>query len=1188
MAKRPVFLPVFEGYNLADERSFEFKWAPGFAEVQKKKNIQSLHEAARRSGILRVLEISTKSSEIVGRRLSAFSLKICLREGEFPLESVYQGSKVFEGGGPFAELFELSPREAKRFMRNCDRGEIVSFQLEGLNYPLSPKTAFYDWLYIRALTNHTDWIKEHVQYDAFTDIEFNPGRQVNCQARAFAEYLSLFHRGHLQEAAADFDTFAKMLEPQSKRRSMTIPKAAEVAFNFELAAVLRRKHPRWPGRIGVEQTNVFSEAAGLRPDIIIRHPGGLPVAVETEYAPATTVEQDACERLGRTLRETGDTIEQALAVRLPDNLASARQAELEAEIERATLEFCILSGDSKNPVRWPATGWLEGTVDDLAASIELAAHSENRVARSMQVLEDGIAHAAGKLRDGGADAPVMLETIARDLHQKDGEQTSRMAMAILTNALTFHTAIAGAHQIETLDQLRGTNGRISKMRVLDIWRHILDNINYWPIFKIASDILLPIRNGTAQVLLDRLAQVASELDMIGATSQHDLRGRMFQRLIADRKFLATFYTLPSSAALLAELGVERLEIDWSDCDAVTGLRIGDFACGTGALLNAAYEAVLSRHRRFGGDDSAIHPKMMEHALVGTDIMPAATHLTASVLSSTHPSITFGNTSIITLPYGEQSEQSARGIAIGALDLIEEQRTLPLFGTGQERLRGTGESEVGHVDLPHGGFDLVIMNPPFTRPTNHEAVDAPPVPSFAGFDTSEKEQKHMSARLKKIRKPSMAGHGNAGLASNFIDLAHAKVRSPGGVIALVLPAAFLQRQAWAASRRLLAANYEDVVIITIASTGSTDRAFSADTGMAEVLVIATRRRATDQADGDALFVNLLGRPKSILEAVTVARAVRRTPTGRLVNPIKTGTEERAGHSIRGAFHDTGAAGLLNADVGDAAVRFVQGELLLPQQHSAISLPVINLGALGNRGLYDLDISGTEKSSGDGGPRGPFEIVRLEPGTIRTYPVLWGHNAAHETRMIVEPDRAGEVRTGCKGRAIDAWNGTASRLHFNRDFRLNSQPLAACLTSNPTIGGRGWPNFLCADEWWEKLLVLWANTTLGLIAFWWIGARQQQGRAILTISRLPDLVVLDPRDFSRAQLDLASSIFEEFREREMLPANEAWRDETRKALDRAILVDLLGLPENILEPLALLRNQWCAEPSVHGGKKTAPVS
>ena len=124
-------------------------------------------------------------------------------------------------------------------------------------------------------------------------------------------------------------------------------------------------------------------------------------------------------------------------------------------------------------------------------------------------------------------------------------------------------------------------------------------------------------------------------------------------------------------------------------------------------------------------------------------------------------------------------------------------------------------------------------------------------------------------------------------------------------------------------------------------------------------------------------------------------------------------------------------------------------------------------------------------------------------------------------------------------------------------------------------------------YDTPLVLWANTTLGLISFWWIGTRQQQGRVILTISKLPALTVLDPRPLTAMQLGRADDIFHEFRHRELLPANEAWRDETRQALDRAVLIDLLGITEEVLEPLALLRRQWCAEPSVHGGKKTAPV-
>ena len=181
---------------------------------------------------------------------------------------------------------------------------------------------------------------------------------------------------------------------------------------------------------------------------------------------------------------------------------------------------------------------------NLSPPFSLAALSEDRIAQGMEILEYGIDQAAGRLRDACADAPDTLEAIANELHQKDGVQTSRMAMAILANALTFHTAIAGAHGIATLGQLRDGSGHLPKSQVLEAWRHILANMNYWPIFSIASDILLPIRNGTAEGILNSLSRVAAELDALGATSQHDLCGRMFQRLITDRKFLATFYTLP--------------------------------------------------------------------------------------------------------------------------------------------------------------------------------------------------------------------------------------------------------------------------------------------------------------------------------------------------------------------------------------------------------------------------------------------------------------------------------------------------------------------------------------------------------------------------------------------------------------------------------------------------------------------
>ena len=963
-----------------------------------------------------------------------------------------------------------------------------------------------------------------------------------------------------------------------------MPQTSEIAFNFELSNVLRSKHPRWRDRTSAEQTNVLREP-GLQPDVVIRPPGGVPVVLETEFEPARTVEEDAKKRLGFYLKYAGDPIEQTIAVQIPKDLSQVPQADLKSRIEGAEYRYCTYSlqkGDAA--MRWPATGWLVGDIDDLATSIENVSLSERLLAEGTQILKQSIGEAANKLRESaGANA---LAQMANSLHQDDGEQTSRMAMAIVANALVFHTAIVEAHEIDTIDQLRipGRND-VSKSRLLVCWQHILNHINYYPIFRIASDLLLPIPNGTANAVLNRLAQAASDLAGLGATTLHDLSGRMFQTLIADRKFLATFYTLPTSASLLAELAVSRMdaETDWSDPEALTRLQVADLACGTGALLSAAYRALAARYRRAGGDDQAIHRQMIESALIAADIMPAASHLTASMLSSAHPGTTFGRTRVHTLPYGTQGQDKRHTMALGALDLIEDDASPSLFGTGATVVHGTAKDAATEgsqdMNLSRETADLVIMNPPFTRPTNHEKADVP-VPSFAGLSKTEDEQRAMAKRLAEIRRriSNPVGHGNAGLASNFIDLAHVKTK-PGGVLAVVLPAVCVSGESWKEVRRLLESEYVDLILVTIAAFGQTDRAFSADTGMAETLIVATKCRFRRESKRrEALFVNLFHRPRSLAEAFEMARAVNLEKLQGRHGRLYVGDSEIIGTYIRAPLYEGGCTSLRETSIAATAVELKAGQLSLPQGFST-AIQLTQLGSLGEEGLYHLDISG---GITNGVPRGPFELIPIQG--VPQYPVLRRHNAKRERSLVVPPDSEGEVKFGCDERAIAVWNRTASRLHFNLDFRINSQSLTACLTPAKAIGGRAWPNFIPEREDWTVPLVLWSNTTLGLLCFWWAGTRQQQGRACLTITQLPRLTVLDPRTLSDEQLAVASLIFEQFSEREFLPANEAYRDDVRQDLDRAVLVDLLHLPEETLEPLAILRDQWCAEPSVHGGKKT----
>lgn len=216
MAKRPIFTPSLSGPLLVWTHHVEFQWFPGMAKSQSQKSIESLHEGARTQLKLdKVLEISSKSKDSLGVKLSAFNLmiKTVRFERKFSLECAYQASKVFERGGPFLDLLEMQSLDAKRDPRLNQHGRLIKFRFCGVDWDLLPRTAFYDWLYINALHKHHDLASEVLTYRAFSDIAFNPERSINCQAYAAALYVSLYERGLLTDAVLkDRATFLKIID----------------------------------------------------------------------------------------------------------------------------------------------------------------------------------------------------------------------------------------------------------------------------------------------------------------------------------------------------------------------------------------------------------------------------------------------------------------------------------------------------------------------------------------------------------------------------------------------------------------------------------------------------------------------------------------------------------------------------------------------------------------------------------------------------------------------------------------------------------------------------------------------------------------------------------------------------------------------------------------------------------------
>lgn len=224
MAHRVCFLTQFNNGPVYREIEVEFQYFSGFSVSQKQKSIKSLHEIIRLvNKDIRVLEVSTKSPDSIGVELSAFNLRFYDKNSgnEYPLENVFQSSKVFEHGGPYRDLLEVHPRDAKRDERLKSSGELICFSLNGEDWELEPKSMFYDWIYMHALLRDSKLANAILEYNAFTDIEFNHNKSINCQARSAAIFVSLSKEGILEKTLENKEELRKIY-PSAKRGQISI------------------------------------------------------------------------------------------------------------------------------------------------------------------------------------------------------------------------------------------------------------------------------------------------------------------------------------------------------------------------------------------------------------------------------------------------------------------------------------------------------------------------------------------------------------------------------------------------------------------------------------------------------------------------------------------------------------------------------------------------------------------------------------------------------------------------------------------------------------------------------------------------------------------------------------------------------------------------------------------------------
>ncbi len=908
---------------------------------------------------------------------------------------------------------------------------------------------------------------------------------------------------------------------------------------------------------------------GRRPDIVVRLSEG-PVILETELEPALTVEADALSRLGMAI--DGRRVQNVFAVTVPGRLRSVSQLHLYQRMAGAMLMW----------QEWRIDGTfgpkLSGAALEFGNAVLRTNPPSGDLDEAVDALDEGTRRAGSRLYSSAGT----LGRVSKIFGTEPSAECANMAALVVINAMIFQERLASGEAAFQPVSAAMRDGRFSRLALLQVWEHILA-IDYYPIFSMARDVVKELSEVEATDVLAECATTAAALLGMGAVGRHDLAGRIFNRLISERKLLAAFYTSIPASTLLAGLALSQdrwSHVDWNSREDLSRLRVVDPACGTGTLLMAAYRQIVQNHSAAAAgdtDDQLLHQALVERVITGADVVQAAIHLTAATLAAMSPSVKFEQMQLHTLRLGRDTSQK---IWLGSLDWLEAPETQSFFSTTEEQI-GAASGEGGIVQRPIA--DLVISNPPFTRRGSDGGKEEAIARVFClpEGDTESRQAiaKRTSALLKGTAANQIAGHG-----SSFAVLADRLVK-PGGRIALVLPVTALSGESWRKVRQLLASRYE--IEFVVSSHDPNLLAMSYDTAIAETLLVARRLTEAESPTGRGRFVNLWRAPYSETDALALVRAVNAaasTPALRSDGPPVGGSPLMVGGEQWGEIVDGpigqelwSAARWRQALTGQFAAALERGELWTEDGTRLLgNVPVAAMSEVCNVGPQHRRIRGS---------LGVFDGHHGHNENAQ-FPAIWSLDSKVHNRMSAEPNAWLIPQPGRDHSSIWFQAGT---LHIATDVRYNSQPIMMIQTGIRALGVSSWHTLivreddLVARSRQETALGIWCNSTLGLLLNANRANRTQEGRGRGNKGMLENLVTLDVRRLEPWQLDEMNVIWRDFRDRTFEPFYRCSVDPARIELDERVVRDLFGLGEDAVASVAVLRRLLASEPSVHGVKK-----
>lgn len=755
------------------------------------------------------------------------------------------------------------------------------------------------------------------------------------------------------------------------------------------------------------------------------------------------------------------------------------------------------------------------------------------------------------------------------LTSKQRKAVSQIAGLTILNAMVFQEVLSRQEtRVKPLHALARDEDVAAALARQ--WQLILTEIDFVPIFSVARELVLALP-AEAQIE-DALRTAAASARVIVANRaalRHDLMGRVYHRLLADAKYLGTYYTSIPAATLLLRLALERGRwgTDWTDVDSVADIRIGDLACGTGTLLMAAADAVKDNHVRAAVeagesvDVGELHKTLMEDVLYGCDVLPSALHLTASTLALLSTDVTFELTNLFSLPLGgEHGRLGSIELLTGEVAIVQD-----MFGAVADAGQVAGEGHLQERVAAVPMLDLCVMNPPFTRSVGGNLL-------FGSLPPKErkKAQRRLADLLRNKHKPVLA-NSTAGLGSVFAAVGDRYVKR-GGRLALVLPKALLSGVAWSKTRVLLGSDYqvEDILV-----SHDPDRwNFSDNTDLSEVLVIARKRTDADLplAEDRVRCTNLWWNPTNSFQALALAEQLLDSDSPDAVDQqgacnlvlggMKVGESISVQQEMLGVSSWMLPCAFAQADLVRVALHLREGKLFLPGSGICAELPIRPLGSTSDLGPDRRDVW-------DG-------FSRSEAAT--PFPAVLGHSSSRHLSIALEPDSFLTPLPAPKNnrplrRVEDLWP-KAARILIAERLRINTARLLAARCSEAVLSNVWWPYrpSTNASPEAEKALILWLNSTLSIVQMLAVRAETEGAWIELRKPVIAGLPVMAVEQLTSAQLAQLSNLFDEISNDELLPLPLMAEDPVRTRIDVG-LAEALRIPD-----ISRIRSMLSREPVV----------